>query len=117
MTYNFENKTNQERMAVLLKELENGPATSTELVKETGFSQLVILHYMRHLIDNKKVYIQSYANAPGKGFAKIYALGNKPNANKADYLSPRYKYRPRKVRKKINKPRPDIAAEWMFNPC
>ena len=37
MTYNFQNKSNQEKIAILLKELENGPATSTELVKETGF--------------------------------------------------------------------------------
>lgn len=117
MTYNFDNETNKKRLAIIIKELENSPATSIELAKETGFSQLVVLHFIRHLIESKYVYIESYANAPGKGFAKIYALGDKPNANKLDYLSPRYKYRPREKREKFIKPRADIAAQWMMNPC
>ena len=54
MTYNFQNKSNQEKITIILKELENGNATSPELVKETGLSQLVILHYLRHLIEIKK---------------------------------------------------------------
>ena len=116
MTYNFQNKSNQEKIAIILKELENGSATSPELVRETGLSQLVILHYMRHLIEIKKVYVEAYVNAPGKGFAKVYALGNRPNANKLEYLSPKYKYRPRKKRAKPFVARPDIAAQWMFNP-
>ena len=48
MTYNFDSEKNKAKMAIIVKELNNGPATSMELAKETGFSQFVILHFLRH---------------------------------------------------------------------
>lgn len=115
MTYNFESSKNIAIIDSITKYLEEAPATSMEIAKHLQISQYVSLHFLRHLEEIEQVYVCEYANAPGKGFAKVFALGNLPSVNKKDYLSPHHKPRIRR-KKRIFVPKMDIAASWLMNP-
>lgn len=138
-------KTNQslERMQSILLLIKESPKTCLQLRTALNMNPDVCRSYLRHLLDEKQIYIHSFV-VESHCWSRVYAIGNKKNADIDAYKAMltvdqikrrkerdkirfarmtelglrRVKERkPRKPRQK--KPfeiKPDLAAAWLFNP-
>jgi hypothetical protein len=125
---NFETPGNKKRIETILELMKDGPVLASEMTAYFDTHIDVIRCYFRHLIKLKKVYVSNYI-VESNGLSKLYSLGNQKSVNRASVVknhSPIREFN-EKVAKVLNtkkakapknfKPKPDIAAEWMFNPC
>lgn len=125
---NVHSPGNQKRIATILELMKDGPVLVTEITEYFDTHPDVIRAYFRHLLKTKQIYISNYV-VEKHGLSRLYDLGNKKSVDRKAVINsvmPTRKSNARilreleqkKTKKKTNiKVKPDIAAEWMFNPC
>lgn len=112
----------QNRIERLLAELAKQPMCRHNMAKFLGVSVVFVSRYITQLRDEKRIYIVSYERTDGKP-RSFYAVGNQPDAPKLEPLTSKILQRAYRERIKRNykpsnfKPKMDIAASWLMNPC
>ena len=94
----------------LINLIKNKGMTAEEIASHMGCTVKCIFKYIRELREQRKVYVCDYLQTKGS-LCKVYKAGAFRDADK-----PEPRYRPREVYVKFV-PHPDIAAQWLFNPC
>ena len=109
----------KQRLQLILEMLKKEPMTTKEVAIELGVADGTGWDYLGDLKRKRLVYIEEYVWTPG-GPAARYMTGDKedalkPETDKKLTRSARRRFRQANYFDK-NKPRCDIAAQWMRNP-
>jgi predicted ArsR family transcriptional regulator len=114
----------------LLDELSHTPMTRQQMAMFLDVTVIFVARYITQLRASKQIYIERYERTPNGKPKAFYAAGDKPDAEELPPIPQRILQKNhREARRKEaelvhgnTKPKPfkpkmDIAASWLKNPC
>ena len=114
-----------EKQAIIVRIIQDLGAASVSDFKELEQSEAATAAHLNRLVLMKQVYISHWVVSGKHGVKPVFKLGNYPSMTRseaAQQLNAQRRAEKEKAKQKLQpdhfdpaNPRPDIAAQWLFN--